>query len=1014
MRRVAILTLLAIGLLVSTFMLAQPPVQSADDPSAKDLRLASTQAALPPSVAPCVAQSPLSDSVAAFVTNVSSLAHWQRLNAGRVNATRQMGLLQSLTSFDCRHPFVAGGNASLTFLAAQITALGLPVQEEWFPVMRRTWNGFAYVLQPYWTRNLYVCPWGVNATQPSLMVTCHVDSVRSSIIGIALSAAPGADDDAAGVAAVFETLRVLAAQPGVFARCNVVFAFLGGEEGNGTLPLWGSRQLVSTGFSALGLDPSAIVVLNIDEVAYAGMVIPAQLAVYRYLGEQVAPVLGRLQAASSLLNISLTDMAAPRVETASEVQNYLAWSTSEWTFHTQGVPSITLSTDQYPDPYKHTISDAMGRCATANLQRVSKLLIATILSLAYQVPENQSRLAAQWIPHLAKAASISLVDYVDFTAAGAYSAQILDPELSLDASLVTTLIQNELPTLGLGKAGVQLVHQMTGVAITSEGTRFLAVSGLRAFHPAIASTHLMEGEAAAPFRACPTVYAVASVQHLLVLVGNDSWCAMGYYKNPESGAPLVFLGAEAPADEHIAKMATASLNWLLEGCPSGIGLGIDEADPQVGDWIVIYILTYDFADWSSIPQQSLRVTSNCPLVGLNSSTAVTTNVSGVATLVARIRSPTAFVIAAHSITTPGLSATLEILARPVCAVTITCQPEVLQGELLRLECTVLSGWDVAAYANLTLAAPQVGEAVRPNLLLLPGLNIYRFTLAVFPYCSPQNHSLALVIGAADLILSYDSVALRVNRAFTLTLDDVPATVLQQELFWVVVNLTNRGSVPRVLEIVATEANFHGTCQVTVPPNNTIQVFCQVVYVPWRIMDTGPRLLTIELQLAGHDLCTCQSIVEVRYSQLNFAITLVPPVLLAGLCVLGLFWMKKPGHVRRQPVDEEIIPTEGLARPASSLAYYGSRGGVTVVQSYPYSRELENQIARVSERLGLQPRGPGRFYGSNGVLVCEPRREVLRVTMMATNRRLVQRVLAELPEGVESSADSGDSDRDDLD
>jgi hypothetical protein len=725
-------------------------------------------------------------------------------------------------------------------------------------------------------------------------------------------------------------------------------------------------------------------------------------------------VLERLQAASSLFNVSVVDMARARVETAVEVQNYLAWSTSEWTFHTHGIPSITLSTDQYPDPYKHSTSDVLSRCATVNLQHVSKLLVATILSLAYQVPQNQSNMVSEWIPHLAEAARICVVDYVDYSAAGTYAAQVLDPELSLDAGLAATLNQHGLPTLGLGKAGVELLHQMTGAGIATQGTRFLAVSGLRAFHPAIASIHLMEGGAAAVFRACPTVYAVTIVQHLLVLVGNDSWCAMGYFEPSAPGAPLIFLGVEAPVDEQIARIGATSLKWLLEGRTDGVGLGIDKADPVVGDQVLIYVLTYDFAHWVSVPQQSLLVTLRCPLVGLNSSTHVVTNASGVATLAARIRSPTALVVAAHSIATQSVSAMLEIMARPICAVTVTYETEVLQGEALRFECTVLSSWIVPAYVNLTLGTPEVGETAKSNLLLLPGLNIYRFSFAVLPYCPPDNHSLALVIGAADLILSYDSVALRVNRAFTLMLNDVPATVLQQEPFQVVVNLTNRGSVPRVLEIVVAEANFHGSCQVTIPPNNTIHASCQVVYLPWRIMDTGPHLLTIELQFAGHRLDTDEAVVEVRYSQLNFLITLVPPVLLAGLCVLGLFWMRNPRHVRRRPVDREVIPPEGVVGSASSLAYWGSRRGVTVVQSYPYSRELQNQVARVSQRFGLQSRGPGRFYGDNGVLVCERRRKALRVTVIAANRRLMQRVLADLPEGIEPSTNGGDSAHGDLD
>jgi hypothetical protein len=925
-----------------------------------------------------------------------------------------MGLLQSLTGFDCRHPFVEGGNASLSFLAARITELGLPLQEEWFPVMRRLWNGSTYVQQPYWTRNLYVCPWSVNGSQPSLIVTCHVDSVRSSILGIALSGAPGADDDAAGVVAVFEALRVLAAQAGSFDRCNVVFAFLGGEEGNGTLPLWGSQQLVATGFSVLGLDPSTVLAVNVDEIAYPGTVFPAQLALYRYPGEDVMPVLGHLQAASSLLNIPLVDMATARIETTTEAQSHLAWSISEWTFHTEGIPSITLSTDQYPDPYRHTTGDVISRCVAANIQRVSELLVATVLSLAYQVPPNQSNAAAQWMPHLARAAPISLVDYVDLSATGPYAAQVLDPELSIDASLAAILTHNHLPTLGLGKAGAQLLHQTAGTTVETRGTQFLSVSGLRAFHPAIASANLMDGEAAAVFRACPTVYAVALIQHLLVLVGNDSWCAMGYYANPALGLPLVFVGVETPIDDRIAKMGAASLDWLLTGCTTGVALGIDKANPMVGDQVLIYVLTYDFAHWVGVGSQSMLVTVNCSLIGLSSGTHTVTNGSGVASLPVRIRSPTPLIIAAFAMVNRSVSAALEITARPVCRAAITCPEEVLQGELLRVECTVNSSWTVPAYVNVTLGTPEVGQATKSNLLLTPGLNIYRIALGVVSYCPPRNHSLSLIIGAMDLILFYTPVALRIDQAFDLKLNHVPITVVQQERFVLVMNVTNRGSVPRILEIVAAEANFHGTCQTAIPPNTTVQVSCRVVYLPQRITDTGPRLLTIELRLAEHHLCTDQRVVQVRYSPLNFLVTLVPPVMLAGLCVLGLSWTRKPRGVRRRPIDDEAIPMERVSGSASPLAYWGPRRGATAVQCYPYSRQLEHQIARLCERFGLQSRGPGRFYGNNGVVVYERQRDALRVTIMTTSDRVLERLLAALPDEVESSANGGDSARDGLD
>ncbi|MFX1475485.1 MAG: M28 family peptidase, partial [Promethearchaeota archaeon] len=562
------------------------------------------------------------------MTNTSSLAHWQQLASQLVNTTRQMGLLHSFTSFISRHPFESSGNDSLALLEACLGELGLTPEDSWFPVMRRMWNGVGYTLQPYWTRNLYVSPWGIVVNQPSLIVTCHVDSARYTLLGLTPTFAPGANDDAAGVVVLLEALQVLTELADLYENWNVLFAFLNGEEGNNTRHLWGSNQLVTHDLITLGIDSSEAIVLNVDEVGYKGQAQPTHLALYRYQEEDTTSLTSKLEESRALHDIPLEDMGKPRVDSIADVDNKSAWSTSEWTFHASGIPSITLSTNQYPDPVKHTPNDVAGNCEPRNLCDASTLVVSTILALTYQVPPSPHDRAEEWSPLLANVISTIVVDYIDFNES-AYTALILDPALNLDETLTATLTQYNLPILALGESGARLLEILADIETTTTGTQTHFIDGFLSLHPAIASSHLLVGSAATPFLTYPVVHAVAQTEKLLSLVGNETWCSMGYYA--DSKTSIVFIGIDTPLNDAAQSMATASLAWLLDGSEEGILLGVGLTPPRVGDHTTIYVLMCDYLTMTGSANELVHVNVTSSLYG-SETTQLVTNESGVATL----------------------------------------------------------------------------------------------------------------------------------------------------------------------------------------------------------------------------------------------------------------------------------------------------------------------------------------------------------------------------------------------
>ena len=166
----------------------------------------------------------------------------------QLSATSLLGYIQSLVSFGTRYYTSAGGGQASSWV-------------------RDTWSGFAAAAgRTDVTVQLFETGWtmkSVIATIPGstlpnevIVLGAHLDSISPSNN----NNAPGADDDASGIATLTETLRVLMAQDYRPARTVKFMAYAAEEVG-----LLGSKQIVQSSQAA-----GVVGVMQLDMTNYKG------------------------------------------------------------------------------------------------------------------------------------------------------------------------------------------------------------------------------------------------------------------------------------------------------------------------------------------------------------------------------------------------------------------------------------------------------------------------------------------------------------------------------------------------------------------------------------------------------------------------------------------------------------------------------------------------------------------------------------------------------------------------
>lgn len=191
-----------------------------------------------------------------------------------------------------------------------------------------------------------------------VLVCAHFDSISE----MADVAAPGADDNASGIATMLEAARVLATTP---LHRKLMFVAFGGEEQG----LHGSRALAAF---AQAEGWMIDVVVNLDMVGFSDPAVPNVVAVEYDQGNKVT---GN-DAAAKAFGLTMAQVAADY--TALAVVHTDIYSSDYMPFEAKGYPCIGLYDNGADHPFYHSTGDTVTLVDTARLVAVTRMVCAFI------------------------------------------------------------------------------------------------------------------------------------------------------------------------------------------------------------------------------------------------------------------------------------------------------------------------------------------------------------------------------------------------------------------------------------------------------------------------------------------------------------------------------------------------------------------------------------------------------------------------------------------------------------
>jgi len=271
--------------------------------------------------------------------------------------------LTSVVSRDVHHP---GHAKALAYLKEQLGALGLQVES------------YRNVYQSIPLESLLVTIDPLNAPPPVnrsgwIMICAHYDSIsnRSPNWNPALTAAPGADDNATGTAALLEYARILSQNRASLTH-RVVLAFFDGEE----LFFKGSGAYVSS----LAKPYPYSAVINIDMVGFNPMADRLDLIWYT---NGSAGLRDKLIAANDRYAIGISPLNAQFAGDGNTILDAAP-------FGLAGIPAVALvqrygeNDATLPGNYTfHTVNDTPANVSNRRLWlKAAKLTLAAALDLA--------------------------------------------------------------------------------------------------------------------------------------------------------------------------------------------------------------------------------------------------------------------------------------------------------------------------------------------------------------------------------------------------------------------------------------------------------------------------------------------------------------------------------------------------------------------------------------------------------------------------------------------------------
>ncbi len=310
-------------------------------------------------VANIVARLPVFQDYSRFL-KVSSDISIQNL-VDSVDHNRIQSDIQTLQNFVTRNCYQQGGINAQLWLKNTFSAMGYSVTEQTFLI-----NGNDV------TDNIIAQKLGSKYPNEYVIVGAHYDSIIS---GYNQSNAPGADDNASGVAGVLEIARLL--KDIEFERTVVFCAFSGEEYG-----LYGSaayaQSLVSAGKSVTAY-------LNLDMIGYRDS------SQTRH-ADMMAPL-----SASALKSYFVSTASLYVHDFSFEDGGSIGGDSDHTSFNVRGFPGVWPFEDtQYYSPYIHSTNDILGVSVNDILlaRSFTQATLAVFVSLSVQDNEAPSNLTA--------------------------------------------------------------------------------------------------------------------------------------------------------------------------------------------------------------------------------------------------------------------------------------------------------------------------------------------------------------------------------------------------------------------------------------------------------------------------------------------------------------------------------------------------------------------------------------------------------------------------------------------
>ena len=322
-------------------------------------------------------QKTISRTVKSSIASAFTVTHDPRV-AAMVDQVQQTALYDELGNLSGENAVTISGKPYT--MTTRHTDSGAPIQNATQYVYERiaalglTVSFHDWSISPYANRNIVGTKTGRTKPSEIVLITAHLDDMPIA------GAAPGADDNASGSAALLMAAKIMAA--GTFER-TIRFVFFTGEEQG----LYGS-QAYSDAASLAG--ENIVAVYNMDMISWDAIAGPILRLHTRtpsnpgYAADMTIAVAFSDVVAAYGLSSALTPIITSDGETASDHSSF--WY--------NGYAAIMAIEDDYDDftPYYHTPDDMRQRLNMTYFTNYTKASVATVshLALPADAPSSSS------------------------------------------------------------------------------------------------------------------------------------------------------------------------------------------------------------------------------------------------------------------------------------------------------------------------------------------------------------------------------------------------------------------------------------------------------------------------------------------------------------------------------------------------------------------------------------------------------------------------------------------------